>query len=73
MGVASTVEVRGVEVVGGSDLALCCRIRGRDYWITRDRLLDGSSVVRFADRGIIIVARGFAEDRGLLETFRPPA
>ena len=73
MGIGSTVELTGVEVIGGSDLALCCRIRGRNYWITRDRLLDGSSVGRFADRGIIVVTRGFAEERGLLRTSPPLA
>ena len=53
-------------MVRESDLALCCRITGWDYWIAPDRLIEGSSVAHFGDRGIIIVARQFAEDRGLL-------
>jgi hypothetical protein len=66
MGVGATIEFQGVEVVRESDLALCCRITGRDYWITPDRLIEGSSVAHFGDRGIIIVARQFAEDQGML-------
>lgn len=66
MGVGVTVEFQGVEVVSESDLALCCRIRGRDYWIAQEHLLQGSSVAHFADRGIIILTRAFAEERGLL-------
>jgi hypothetical protein len=38
MGIGATVEFRGVEVVSESDLALCCRITGRDHWIAPDRL-----------------------------------
>jgi hypothetical protein len=60
------VQFLGVEVVRESDLALCCRITGRDYWIAPDRLLDGSSVTHFGDRGVVVLARQFAEDRGLL-------
>src|SRR5206468_1664073 len=64
--IAATVEFRGVKIVSESALALCCRIMGRDHWIPPHRLLEGSSVARFGDRGTIIVARQFAEDNGLL-------
>jgi hypothetical protein len=66
MGIGATVEFQGVKVVAESDLALCCRITGRDHWIAAHRLLEGSSVAHFGDRGTMILARQFAEDRGLL-------
>jgi hypothetical protein len=65
-GVESTVEFVGVEIVRESERALCCHITGRDYWIASDRLLAGSSVAHFGDRGMIVLARCFAEERGLL-------
>ena len=61
-----TVEFLDVEVVSESDLVLCCRVAGRDYWIAHDRLITGSSIAHFGDRGTIVVARQFAEDQGLL-------
>ena len=62
----ATVEFQGVEVVAESDLALCCRITGRDHWIAPHRLLDGSRIAHFGDRGSVILERAFAEDGGLL-------
>jgi hypothetical protein len=45
---------------------------GRDYWIAPDRLLAGSTVARFGDRGVVVVGRQFAEDEGLVvNAFRP--
>ena len=68
----TTVEFEGVKVVAESTLGLCCRIAGRDHWIPPHDLRDGSSVAHFGDRGIVIVSRQFAEDRGLLlRPFRP--
>jgi hypothetical protein len=68
MGIGETIEFRGVKIVKESDLAVCCRIAGQDHWFTRERLLSGSSVVNFGDRGTLVLARWFAEDRGLLLT-----
>jgi hypothetical protein len=65
MDVGATVVFQGVEVVSESDLALCCRVAGRDHWIAPGRLLEGSTATHFGDRGIMILARNFAEDRGL--------
>ena len=62
----ATVEFQGVEIVRESTRAVCCRIREREYWIAPDRLLKGSTVAHFGDRGLMILARQFAEDRGLL-------
>jgi len=68
----ATVEFEGVKVVAESALALCCRITGRDHWIPPHYLQEGSNVAHFGDRGIVIVSRQFAEDRGLLlRPFRP--
>lgn len=66
-----TVEFHGVHVVAESQLALCCHIMRRDHWIAPHRLLEGS-VARFGDRGMVIVARQFAEDQGLLLSRSPP-
>jgi hypothetical protein len=66
MGLGATVAFHDVHVVAESQLALCCHIGGRDYWIAPHRLLEGSSVAHFGDRGMVVVARQFAEDDGLL-------
>ena len=68
MGIGAAVELQNVKVVAESVLGLCCRIAGRDHWIARDRFLSGSSVVSFGDHGTLVLARQFAEDRGLLLT-----
>ena len=65
MGIGETIEFRGVKIVRESDLAVCCRIAGQDHWIARERVLSGSSVVSFGDHGTLVLARQFAEDRGL--------
>jgi hypothetical protein len=72
MSAAVTIELHGVTVVAESEFALCCQITGRDHWIPAHRLLKGSSVAHFGDRGSIVLARQFAEECGLLlERFRP--
>ena len=71
MGIGATVELQNVKVVAESVLGLCCRITGRDHWIAPHRLLAGSTVAHFGDRGIIVVARQFAEERALLGAFPP--
>ena len=72
LGIGATVELQNVKVVAESVLGLCCRITGRDHWIAPRHLLVGSSVAHFGDRGSIILARQFAEDRGLLSGRFPP-
>jgi len=72
MGLGATVEFCDVHVVAESELALCCHIMGRDFWIAPQHLLEGSSVARFGDRGMVVVARQFAEDLGLLLSGFPP-
>ena len=62
----ATIRFEGVEVVRESELLLCCCIKGRDYWIAPDRLLAGSSIAHFGDRGIMVLATRFAEGQGLL-------
>ena len=71
MGIGETIEFRGVKIVKESDLAVCFRIAGQDHWIARERIMSGSSVVSFGDRGTVVLERQFAEDRGLpLARFR---
>jgi hypothetical protein len=71
MGVGAIVEVRNVKVVAESVFGLCCRIAGRDHWIAPHRLLAGSTVAHFGDRGLIVVAREFADENALVRGFRP--
>lgn len=71
MEVGATVEVHGVHVVAESRVALCCRITGRDHWIAPHRLLEGSSVAHFGDRGMVVVAKQFADAEGLVSEFPP--
>jgi hypothetical protein len=66
-----TVCFQDVHVVATSDLAVCCRITGRNYWFKPARLLEGSTVARFGDRGVIVVARKLAEEQGLMANHRP--
>jgi hypothetical protein len=65
MGLGTTVEFQDVHVVAESQVALCCRIGGRDHWIAPHRFLDGTSIAHFGDRGVVVVAKQFAEDEGL--------
>ena len=67
-----TVQFRDVKVVAESERALCCRITGRDHWIPPHRLLEGSSVAHFGDRGTVVVASEYAEGQGLLLSPFPP-
>jgi len=71
MEVAGTVHIQDVQVVSGSDRALCCCIKGRNYWISRDRLLAGSTVAGFADHGIVVLGQRSAQDLGLAGVRRP--
>ena len=71
MSIGATVVLQNVKVVAESVMGLCCRITGRDHWIASHRLLAGSTVAHFGDRGIIVVARQFAEERALLGSFPP--
>ena len=64
--VGTTVHFRDVSVVAESELALCCRITGRNYWLDHAHLLEGSTVAHFGDHGIIVLTSQFAEERGLL-------
>jgi len=68
IGETETIEFRSVKIVSESDLAVCYCIAGQDHWIARERVLSGSSVVSFGDRGTLVLTRQFAEDRGLLPT-----
>lgn len=71
MGVGATVELQNVKIVAESVLGLCCRIMGRDHWIALHRLLPGTTVSHFGDRGIIVVAKEFADEKALVRAFLP--
>ena len=71
MGIGAAVELQNVKVVAESVLGLCCRIAGRDHWIALHRLLAGSTVAHFGDRGSIVVAREFANEKALVRALPP--
>jgi len=62
---SDTVAFDSVQVIRESTSALCCLIMEREYWFAPECLLAGSTVAHFGDRGVIILARRVAEDRGL--------
>ena len=69
MGIRPTIELQNVKIVAESVLGLCCRITGRDHWIAPHRLLAGSTVAHFGDRGTVVVAREFADEKALVRAF----
>jgi hypothetical protein len=72
MGGGETIHFQGVTVVAESELALCCQIIGRDYWIAPSRVLAGSSVAHFGDRGVLVLARDIATEHGMVPDRRRP-
>ncbi len=60
------VTVGGVTVVQESDAALLCRIDGRERWIPRDKLREGTTVGCVGDTGSLVVPRTFAMEWGLI-------
>ena len=71
-GITASVEFHEVKVVAASERALCCRIAGRDHWISPERFLEGTSVAQFGDRGTVVVTSEFAGIQGLLLNRFPP-
>jgi hypothetical protein len=60
------VTLGGVTVVQESDAALLCRIDGREQWIPRDKIREGTTVANPGDTGTLVVARQFAVEWGLV-------
>ena len=60
------VTLGGVTVVQESDAALLCRIEGRERWIPRDKLREGTTVRCVGDTGSLVVPRTFAMEWGLI-------
>ena len=59
------VEFAGVEVLDEDDLVLLCRVgRGR-HWFAVDRLQVGTTIAHRGDRGLLVLDRQFALERGL--------
>jgi hypothetical protein len=60
------VTLGGVTVLLESDAALLCRIDGRERWIPRDKMREGTTVATAGDTGTLVVARQFAVEWGLV-------
>jgi hypothetical protein len=60
------VTLVGVTVLRESDSSLLCRIDGRQYWIPRDKLREGSTARRIGETGVLVLARVFAVEWGLV-------
>jgi len=59
------VTLRNVLVVNASSEALLCRIEGRDRWIRRDQLREGTTLRAKGDQGTLVVPREYAVEWGL--------
>jgi hypothetical protein len=59
------VTLRNVLVLNASDVALLCRIEGRDRWIFRDQLREGTTLRAKGDQGTLVVPRDYAVEWGL--------
>jgi len=60
------VTLGGVTVVRESDAALLCRIDGRERWIPRDKVREGTTIARTGDIGTLVLPRTFAVEWGLV-------
>ncbi len=61
-----TIEIRGVTVVGQTDLALLCQMWNQQRWIAPRQFQAGSTVARKGDVGIVVLKRPFAVAQGLV-------
>ena len=61
-----TIEIRGVTVMGQTDVALLCRMGKQHRWIAPTEFQRGSTVAREGDVGIIVLKRPFAIEQGLV-------
>jgi hypothetical protein len=61
-----TIEIRGVTVMRQTDGALLCRMGNQHRWIDSTQLRPGSTVACEGDLGIIVLARPFAVEQGLV-------
>ena len=59
------VQFANVEVLDEDDCVLLCRVGGRRHWLGLDRLRAGTTVARRGDRGVLVLDREFALERGL--------
>jgi len=60
------VEFVGVEVLDEDHLLLLCRVGRRRHWFGVDRLQVGTTIARRGDRGLLVLDRRFAVERGLV-------
>jgi len=59
------VTLRNVLLLKASPDALLCRIEGRDRWIRRDQLREGTTLRAKGDQGTLVVPRDYAVEWGL--------
>ena len=64
------VEFAGVEVLDEDDLVLLCRVGRRRHWFALDRLRVGTTIAHRGDRGLLVLDRQFALERGLVNPGR---
>jgi len=68
----NAVAFDNVELLGGSNLVLRCRIEDRIVGIPPFRLLPGSEIVRAGDRGKVVLPKDLAARLGLVPHDGPP-
>jgi len=61
-----TIEIRGVTVIGQTEVALLCQMGNQQRWIAQTEFRPGSTVGREGDVGIVVLKRPFAVAQGLV-------
>src|SRR5256885_1906425 len=58
-----TIEIRGVTVIGQTEVALLCQMGNQQRWIAQTEFRPGSTVGREGDVGIVVLIRAASEGR----------
>lgn len=59
------IEFEDVEVLHGTEKALCCLIALEEYWIPKSQISQRSEVQEKGDRGLLIITEWIADKKGL--------
>jgi hypothetical protein len=59
-------EIEDVESVRASELALLCRVAGREVWIPLSQIDDDSEVWEPEQTGTLVIPEWLAKEKGLI-------
>lgn len=60
------VEFSGTVCKKETDMALLCVIDGKEYWIPKSQIVEGSEVNSEEDEGVLLLTQWISEQKGLL-------